>query len=174
MRNPRNFHHVEQRNGKIIRALTICYTLERTETDTWVLRYGATIYRFANDTWGKKMHSLKALDRYNKNPVVVNFGGMPSPKFYQYRRLEQFIKDTLIFKCGVEGGEYDYTENTGEIFDLNLTDTEKTNLREYVKTLETNSKNRQFLENFLLVCFGSMWAINAYYLWIRWDKIKFF
>lgn len=100
------FHLRETSNGKLKRVVTGAYTINLR---TGQLRYGATIYRQDKDSehWCRSKHVQRALQRLTYNPVVIEFSPISvedygKPCFYQFRRLEHFIRNVCMPLFGAE------------------------------------------------------------------------
>ena len=161
---PRVYHqkkYDEFGNYRIVR--TCAYYVTRDGK----LRYGGTVYKAENenDKWSRKNHVQKAVDRYWHSPVVCDFGVINDELgYYQYRRLESLLINTMFHKFGVESPNPDYTqvhslEHLNErLFDQNLTVEEAVDLYNFRES-KGHFNQSNFLLNFLIIYFTMCWLI---------------
>jgi hypothetical protein len=87
------------------------------DTDTSILRYGATVYHYSKKFWNKKEHRETALKRYEETPIEVL---IVKKNDYnpRYVAMDRFIATSLIYKygCSDVNGEPTRVENIGTNF----------------------------------------------------------
>ena len=151
------FHLPEYSNGELKVMATGAYILN---SRTGQLRYGATIFKREKpgDQWSRSKHLATAKQRLQENPVVIEFGTIEydqfgSPEFYQFRRLEHFIRKVCMPLFGTEYHvNRDPYRNTqfqnslqvikDRLFTQSLTDRELEENGAYAK--RADSQNEQF------------------------------
>jgi hypothetical protein len=64
------------------------------------LRYGATVYHKSKQSWNKKKHRERALERYDENPIKVELTSETGMPKLRYIAIDNFISTELIYKFG--------------------------------------------------------------------------
>lgn len=106
------------------RIVTVCWQIDREEGDDTIIRYGATVYKKRdyssnsptepqqekqeedkqkkNVDWVKKLHYEKAVERFNREPVIL---AINDPMNFPNPLIDWFIAKNLIYKFGCKLSE---------------------------------------------------------------------
>jgi hypothetical protein len=127
------------------RIITVCYDYDHP---TGTLKYGATIFTVSDGSkWDRKKNNSYALERLEKEPVIVSFGA-PSENdvtdmgYYNYRRLETSIRKHLIPALGVKNNSdrsltVDHINELKQfIFNPQLSPIEEEYNKEFLRSIE--------------------------------------
>ena len=150
------FHRRETSHGELKNIVTCAYIINMR---TGQLRYGGTIYRQEHEKeyWRRTRHIDQAHNRLQNNPVIIELGPIEFRDlgFYQYRRIEHFIRKVCMPLFGVEyHQERDPYRNTSfnekleqikeRIFTEKLTASEEADLEEYESQFSESEDETEF------------------------------
>lgn len=92
------------------RIVSVAWNLDE---ETNILTYGATVYKYTEDSWVKGIHRDKAIERFNTCPMRFQINNYPTPlnRYAMDWYITRYL--TIIYGCYYKG----YSNNESRIDD---------------------------------------------------------